>query len=77
MREICTSGSVRGGDGNIPTYSAAPQRRVQIGNHPLEADAPRATRLGPNAVLQLGHALLAHVLPEAGKKGGRRPASNR
>ena len=28
MREICTSGSVRGGDGNIPTYSAldAPQR---------------------------------------------------
>ena len=29
MREICTSGSVRGGDGNIPTYSAlgAAQRR--------------------------------------------------
>jgi hypothetical protein len=29
MRETCTSGSVRGGDGNIPTYSAlgAPQRR--------------------------------------------------
>src|SRR5208337_2741975 len=27
MRETCTSGSVRGGDGNIPTYSAldAPQ----------------------------------------------------
>ena len=23
MREICTSGSVRGGDGNVPTYSAA------------------------------------------------------
>ena len=22
MREICTSGSVRGGDGNVPTYSA-------------------------------------------------------
>ena len=22
MREICTSGSVRGGGGNIPTYSA-------------------------------------------------------
>src|SRR4051812_25405506 len=22
MREICTSGSVRGGDGNIPAYSA-------------------------------------------------------
>jgi hypothetical protein len=22
MRETCTSGSVRGGDGNIPTYSA-------------------------------------------------------
>src|SRR5271166_6582808 len=29
MRETCTSGSVRGGDGNIPTYSAfgAAQRR--------------------------------------------------
>jgi hypothetical protein len=29
MREICTSGSVRGGAGDIPTYSAlgAPQRR--------------------------------------------------
>ena len=29
MRETCTSGSVRGGDGDIPTYSAfrAPQRR--------------------------------------------------
>src|SRR5271167_1561168 len=28
MRETCTSGSVRGGDGDIPTYSAldAPQR---------------------------------------------------
>ena len=24
MRETCTSGSVRGGDGNIPTYSAYP-----------------------------------------------------
>ncbi len=22
MREICSSGSVRGGDGNVPTYSA-------------------------------------------------------
>src|ERR1700734_2820635 len=29
MREICTSGSVRGGGGNVPTYSAVllPQRR--------------------------------------------------
>ena len=26
MREICTSGSVRGGDGNIPAYSAEPRR---------------------------------------------------
>jgi hypothetical protein len=24
MREICTSGSVRGGGGNVPTYSATP-----------------------------------------------------
>src|SRR5260370_25171956 len=29
MREICTSGSVRGGGGNVPTYSALllPKRR--------------------------------------------------
>jgi hypothetical protein len=29
MRETCTSGSVRGGDGDIPTYSASlgPERR--------------------------------------------------
>lgn len=26
MREICTSGSVRGGDGNIPAYSAERRR---------------------------------------------------
>jgi hypothetical protein len=31
MREICTSGSVRGGDGNIPAYSAqrmAPHQKL-------------------------------------------------
>ena len=27
MREICTSGSVRGGGGNVPTYSAICERR--------------------------------------------------
>src|SRR3974377_1001381 len=33
MREICTSGSVRGGGGNVPTYSAlgAAQRRHKAG----------------------------------------------
>jgi len=33
MQEICTSGSVRGGDGNIPTYSAirlAERRQVPL-----------------------------------------------
>ena len=32
MREICSSGTVRGGDGNVPTYSAglrSDQRRTQ------------------------------------------------
>ena len=28
MREICTSGSVRGGGGNVPTYSAQSMCRV-------------------------------------------------
>jgi hypothetical protein len=27
MREICTSGSVRGGGGNVPTYSAKSEPR--------------------------------------------------
>ena len=32
MREICTSGSVRGGDGDIPTYSAfGPSQRSERG----------------------------------------------
>ena len=33
MREICTSGSVRGGGGNVPTYSALglAQRREEGG----------------------------------------------
>ena len=31
MREICTSGSVRGGDGNVPIYSAVyGSRRLQV-----------------------------------------------
>ncbi len=37
MREICTSGSVRGGDGNIPTYSASllPDRSKMTQEQPL------------------------------------------
>jgi hypothetical protein len=29
MREICTSGTVRGGDGDIPTYSASVSHACQ------------------------------------------------
>ena len=39
MREICTSGSVRGGGGNVPTYSAERQADQTIGpvaREPLE-----------------------------------------
>jgi hypothetical protein len=38
MRETCTSGSVRGGDGNVPTYSAGnfEQRRLAAGGGRLE-----------------------------------------
>ena len=34
MREICTSGSVRGGGGNVPTYSAfrSPKRGEEGGD---------------------------------------------
>ena len=32
MRENCTSGSVRGGDGNIPTYSARDRWRPDPGS---------------------------------------------
>src|SRR5580704_896050 len=38
MRESCTSGSVRGGDGNVPTYSAA-----------LLADRGEVTKASPPA----------------------------
>ena len=31
MREFCTSGSVRGGDGNVPTYSADQRSQVLLG----------------------------------------------
>jgi hypothetical protein len=40
MREICTSGSVRGGGGNVPTYLAERQRDRAIRtiqSQPLEA----------------------------------------
>ena len=50
MREICTSGSVRGGGGNVPTYSAAPlpdgsemaQERTSVGemSHGAEEGEP-------------------------------------
>ncbi len=46
MREICTSGSVRGGGGNVPTYSAfrSPERdeeggeRVGVGERCVRAE---------------------------------------
>src|SRR3954452_24437474 len=47
MREICTSGSVRGGDGNIPAYSAqrmAPHQeltRVVADHHRVGQEAVR------------------------------------
>src|SRR3954462_9824793 len=47
MREICTSGSVRGGDGNISAYSAqrmAPDHeltRVVADHHPVGQEAVR------------------------------------
>ena len=38
MREICTSGSVRGGGGNTPTYSADVLDRVQLGTFGRQRD---------------------------------------
>src|SRR3984957_12651944 len=39
----------------------ASQRPIEIGRDAREAVAPRTPRLHPDAVLQLGQALLAHV----------------
>jgi len=50
MREICTSGSVRDGDGNVPIYSAfSPAQRCQeafersfVGERSMVAEEPDA-----------------------------------
>src|SRR5690606_35315397 len=62
MREICSSGSVRGGDGNVPTYSAQsmianPELAGIVGdNHRTAQQAMVAdlTRTGGRALMQWG-----------------------
>ena len=41
----------------------APQHRIEISDRPFEAHASAATRLGPDTVLELVQALLAHETP--------------
>ena len=45
MREICTSGSVRGGAGDIPTYSAAGGRTQHLCDLPIAKAAVAAGQL--------------------------------
>ena len=68
MREICTSGSVRGGDGNIPAYSA-PMRSYRNTVKRLVAllrhdDASRVT---PEDVILFKDHRLAEVNPRTGR----------
>ena len=44
MREICTSGSVRGGAGDIPTYSAAGGRAQHLCDLPIAKAAVPASQ---------------------------------
>jgi len=72
MREICTSGSVRGGDGNVPTYSAqlalAGHRRDQAEIGPPVVD-PHLRRPAAGRVTAAAHVIGAQaglVTPEDG-----------
>jgi hypothetical protein len=42
MREICTSGTVRGGDGNILTYSASNRQSASSSHISLATTSPNA-----------------------------------
>src|SRR4051794_24233400 len=55
MREICTSGSVRGGDGNIPAYSAN-YPKPRAGRRPPTPPQPAARPAAPAATPQPGDA---------------------
>ena len=75
MREFCTSGSVRGGDGNIPTYSA---RRLD--NGPSLAGRlvePIETGIGvrlhqARVVRQMAFGMLAAAVGRIEERRGRR-----
>ena len=49
--------------GMLEGAEPATQRRIEIGDETLEADAPRPTRLVPHPILEAREALLAHVTP--------------
>src|SRR5690606_14842112 len=54
MREICSSGSVRGGDGNVPTYSAKrmiadPELAGIVGDNDRVAQQAMVTDRSPDA----------------------------
>ena len=56
MRETCTSGSVRGGDGDIPTYSAllvAERRQATDERAPITQSNMVAEEVKPTDRMQL------------------------
>jgi len=80
MREIRSSGTVRGGDGNVPTYSAragqeeAPHDRRQRGLRPV--NQPRSSRT-PGRQAQSWPMAKHPRHPGTGKGGGRRDTLER
>src|SRR5271166_3474989 len=64
MRETCTSGSVRGGDGDIPTYSAldAPQRGDEALERGLVGE-PACALKNFNWPASCASASMARILP--------------
>ena len=72
MREICTSGSVRDGGGNVPIYSASllPDRREmaqeavpigQIGKSTEEGEPTRMVQLDQSGQEQAAEELAQHA----------------
>src|SRR5208283_2422906 len=69
MREICTSGSVRGGGGDVPTYSAVDlSQRVDVGGE-AGGSGQRGERAG-EAELTIGKGGAQHLQEQVAEAAG-------